>query len=188
MRKNFSKDIVITPLPVLIIATYDNNGVPNAMNAAWGTQCDYSQIIIILAKHKTTDNLKVKKAFTVSFATSKTMEISDYFGIESGSNVNKIEKAGVKVIKSEFVDAPIIENYPLTLECEVAEMQEIDGEYRVIGNIVNMSVDESILTDGKVDLGKLKPISFDSASNSYRVLGDIIGKAFYDGLKIKNKK
>jgi len=188
MRKNFSKDMVITPLPVLIIGTYDKNGVPNAMNAAWGTQCDYSQIIITLSKHKTTDNLKVKKAFTVSFATPETMEISDYFGIESGNNVNKIEKAGVKVIKSEFVDAPIIENYPLTLECEVAEMQEIDGEYRVIGNIVNMSVDESILTDGKVDLGKLKPISFDSASNSYRVLGDVVGKAFHDGLKIKNKK
>ena len=187
MRKDLGAKSFIFPMPVLMIGTYDENGHPNAMNAAWGTQCDYSQIIITLSKHKTTDNLKIKKAFTVSFATPETMEISDYFGIESGNNVNKIEKAGVKVIKSDFVDAPIIENFPLTLECEVAEMQEIDGEYRVIGNIVNMSVDESILTDGKVDLGKLKPISFDSASNSYRVLGDIIGKAFHDGLIIKNK-
>ena len=187
MRKNFSKDMVITPLPVLIIATYDKNGIPNAMNAAWGTQCDYSQIIITLSKHKTTDNLKIKKAFTVSFATPETMEISDYFGIESGNNVNKIEKAGVKVVKSDFVDAPIIENFPLTLECEVNMNY---GDFKVgdvIGNIVNMSVDESILTDDTVDLGKLKPISFDSASNSYRVLGDIIGKAFHDGLIIKNK-
>lgn len=183
MRKNFGNKTVITPLPVLIIATYDENGVPNAMNAAWGGQCDYHQIMFFLAPHKTTDNLKLKKAFTVSFANRKNVEIADYFGIESGHNANKIAKSGVHVKKSEFVDAPVIEEFPLTLECEVAE---ITDDLMVIGNVINMSADESILDEkGNIDLGKLEPISFDSAANKYRVLGEVVGTAFHDGLKLK---
>ena len=116
-----AKHSVIVPEGVFIIGTYDENGVPNAMNAAWGIQSDYEEIALFLAKHKTTENLKKTGAFTVAFATKSTVVISDYFGVESGNNVNKIEKSGAHVHKSAHVNAPIIEEYPLTLECKVKE-------------------------------------------------------------------
>lgn len=188
MRKDFGNETIVTPLPVLIIATYDENGVPNAMNAAWGGQSDYHEVVLYLGAHKTTDNLQVKKAFTLSFAGRKNLLAADYFGVESGRNVNKIEKAGCHAVKSKFVDAPVIEEFPLTLECTVAEIgKTASGEFRVVGEVVNMSADESLLDEhGKIDLGKLEPLSYDSASRSYRVLGGIVGRAFHDGLKIKN--
>lgn len=188
MRKNFGKETVVTPLPVLIIATYDENSMPNAMNAAWGGQSDYHEVIFHLGSHKTTENLQIKKAFTLSFADKKNLLIADYFGIKSGCKTNKIEKAGVHIVKSKFVDAPIIEEFPLTLECKVTEISKTaSGEFRVIGEVINMSADEAILDEqGKIDLGKLEPLSYDSASHSYRVLGGIVGKAFHDGLEIKN--
>ena len=178
-----SKNSVIVPEGVFIIGTYDENGVPNAMNAAWGIQSDYGEIALFLAKHKTTENLKKTGAFTVSFATKNTVVISDYFGIESGNNVNKIEKAGVHVHKSAHVNAPIIEEYPLTLECEVKEWNE--EKEMLIGKIVSQQADESILTDGKVDLGKLQPIMYDASFHVYRVIGEVVGKAFSDGKQLK---
>lgn len=136
--------------------------------------------------HKTTENLKHTEAFTLSIATVDTLVLSDYFGLVSGRKENKIEKAGVHVTRSAFVNAPVIDEYPLTLECKVIEMQEALDEMHVVGEIVNMLADESILdVQGKVDLGKLQPISYDSASHSYRALGDVVGKAFNDGAKIK---
>ena len=186
MKKNLGNKTVVAPLPVFIIATYDENDVPNAMNAAWGTQCGYHEVTFLLGPHKTTDNLMLKRAFTLSFASPETMLVADYFGVESGNNVNKIEKAGVHVTKSEFVDAPVIEEFPLTLECEVIEMEEEDGDYRVVGRVVNMAADESVLDEiGNVDLGKLRPISYDGAAHVYRVLGDQVGRAFHDGLALK---
>ena len=187
MRKNFGKKTITTPLPFVIIGTYDENGVPNAMNAAWAGQIDSHQIIISLAKHKTTDNLLLKQAFTVSFATADTVVESDYFGLESGRRVNKIEAAGFTVTKSENVDAPIIDQYPLTLECRVKELRDDTNGYILIGEVVNMVADESILTNGEVDLGKLRAIAFDSASNKYRIVGDVVGDAFScGGVLIKN--
>lgn len=185
MIKNFTREITVTPLPVFIIATYDENGVPNAMNAGWATQSDFHEITFFLSKHKTTDNIIKNQAFTVSLATVDTLEISDYFGIETGRRVNKIEKAGVHVTKSELVNAPIIEEYPLTLECEVKEIRELNHDYQIIGKVLNMRVDDSVLTDDKVDMDKLKPLCFDSATRTYRVLGGIEGKAFSAGKKIK---
>jgi len=186
MKKNLGNKTVVAPLPVFIIATYDENGVPNAMNAAWGTQCGYHEVVFLLGPHKTTDNLMLKRAFTLSFATRETMVAADYFGVESGNNVNKIEKAGVHVTKSEFVDAPVIEEFPLTLECEVVEMKEEDGDYRIVGRVVNMQADESVLDEkGNVDLGKLHLISYDGASHAYRIVGDKVGQAFHDGLALK---
>ena len=188
MKKNIKKDLIMAPMPVLIIGTYDENGVPNAMNAAWGTQCDMDKIIISLSNHKTTDNLKLKKAFTVAFATKETLVESDYFGIESGKGINKIEKAGFHAHKSEFVDAPVIEEYPVTIECEMLKLEDDEGDYRLIGKVVNVVAEESALDDkGRVDLGKLKLISYDSATHGYRIIGDIVGQAFHDGLAIKNK-
>ena len=162
-----AKHSVIVPEGVFIIGTYDENGVPNAMNAAWGIQSDYGEITLYLAKHKTTENLKKTGAFTVAFATRSTVTISDYFGIESGNNVNKIEKAGVHVHKSEHVNAPIIE------------------EEMLVGKIIAQQADDAILTDGKIDLGKLQPIMYDASFHVYRAIGEVVGQAFSDGNKIK---
>ena len=184
MRMKFEgKKAIIAPEGVFIIGTYDENGVPNAMNAAWGMQSDFGEITLMLGKHKTTENFEKTGAFTVAFGTVDTVEISDYFGVETGKNVNKIEKAGCHVHKSEAVNAPIIEEYPVTLECKVRSWDTKTGY--LIGEIVSMQADESVLTDGKVDLGKLKPIIFDPSFNAYRVVGEVVGKAFQDGLKIK---
>ena len=174
---------IITPEGVFIIGTYDENGVPNAMNAAWGMQSDEGEITLMLAKHKTTENFEKTGAFTVAFGTAETVVISDYFGVESGAKVNKIEKAGCHVHKSTHVNAPIIEEYPLTLECRVKSWDTETGY--LIGERVASQADESILTDGKVDLGKLRPIIFDPSFNAYRVVGEVVGKAFSDGLKLK---
>lgn len=187
MKKNLGNTPVVAPLPVLIVATYDEHGTPNAMNVAWGGQCGYHHVALNLSlNHKTTENLKHTKAFTLSIATVDTLVLSDYFGLVSGRKENKIEKAGVHITHGKFVNAPVIDEYLLTLECKVIEMQEALGEMHVVGEVVNMLADDSILdAQGKVDLGKLQPISYDSASHSYRVLGDIVGKAFKDGAKIK---
>lgn len=174
---------IITPEGVFIIGTYDENGVPNAMNAAWGMQSDEGEITLMLGKHKTTENFEKTGAFTVAFGTADTVLISDYFGVETGAKVNKIERAGVHTHKSAHVNAPIIEEYPLTLECRVKSW-DIETGY-LIGEIVASQADESILTDGKVDLGKLRPIIFDPSFNAYRVVGEVVGKAFSDGLKLK---
>lgn len=174
---------VILPEAVFIIGTYDENGVPNAMNAAWGTQTDFNEIVISLSKHKTTENLEKTGEFTVAFGTVDTVTISDYFGVETGKKVNKIEHAGCHVHKSENVNAPIIEEYPLTLECKVKSWKPEEGI--LVGEIVAQQADESILTDGHVDLDKMKPIIYDSALHAYRGIGPVIAKAFEEGFKIK---
>lgn len=186
MKKNLGNTPVIAPLPVLIVATYDEQGTPNAMNVAWGGQCGYHYVALNLSlNHKTTENLKHTKAFTLSIATVDTLVLSDYFGLVSGRKENKIEKAGIHIVRSEFVDAPIIDEYPLTLECKVVEMQEKLGEMHVVGEVVNVQVDGSMLnTQGKVDLGKLSPISYDSITHTYRMLGEVVGKAFKDGRQL----
>lgn len=188
MRKDLgTKGAMVTPLPVLIIGTYDENGVADAMNVAWGGQCSEKHVAINIGHvRKTRDNIMLKRAFTVSFATVDTVAISDYFGIESGLHVHKIEKAGAHVIPATHVDAPIIEEYPLTLECRLHSIEEMDtGEIRVVGEVVSMNADEAILTDGKVDVAKLKPIMFDSAALCYRAIGDVVGKAWDAGKQFK---
>lgn len=182
MRKYIDKKLTFLPLPVLIIGTYDENGVANAMNAAWGGQYDFNEIVISLSEHKTTDNLRKIKEFTLSFATVDTLNISDYFGIESGNRIDKIKKAGVHITKARSVNAPVIEEYPLTLECKVKSFD--DGI--LIGEVVDVSIDDKYLKeDGKIDVDKMNIISFDPVTNSYRVLGNIVGNAFKDGLSIK---
>lgn len=179
-RKNFGPDhaLVTTPQPCVMIATWDKDHTPDVMMAAWAGQYDAKQIVISLSKHKTTDNLELTGAFTVSFADIHTVAESDYFGLVSGFKVpDKVAKVGFTVTPSPNVDAPIINEYPLTLECKVVSW----GDGVLVGEVVNMSADERILTDGKVDLSKLQPIVFDAASMSYRAIGDIVGKAWGDG-------
>ncbi|MBO6106136.1 MAG: flavin reductase family protein [Stomatobaculum sp.] len=187
MRKDFGKEAAVFPLPVFIIATYGENGRADAMNAAWGGKCGKTRIALnIGAGHMTTENIRRKKAFTVSFATKDTVVISDYFGVESGKNADKIAKSGVHVRKSAFVDASVIEEYPVTLECRLAELQELDGEARVVGEVVNMSADSTVLDEnGKIDAGKLQPVSYDAVAKKYRLVGEIVGNAFSDGKALK---
>ena len=172
-------------MPVLIIGTYDENGTPNAMNAAWGGIYDTNQVMVCLADdHKTTENIKKTEAFTVSFATSKTVAPCDYVGIVSANDVpDKFERAGFHAQKSEYVNAPIIEELPMTVECKLIKFNE-DGI--CIGEIVNVSADDSILDEnGKVDVKKLDPIIYDSVTHAYWNFGDKVGQAFSDGKKIK---
>ena len=179
-RKNFgaAHALVTVPQPCVMIATWDKDHNPDVMMAAWAGQYDSKHIVISLSKHKTTENLELTGAFTVSFADERTVAESDYFGLVSGNDVpDKVARAGFTVTPSPNVDAPIINEYPLTLECKVVSWA--DGV--LIGEIINQSADESILTDGKVDLAKLKPIVFDAAGVCYRALGDVVGGAWQAG-------
>ena len=183
-RKNFGADhaLVTTPQPCVMIATWDKDHNPDVMMAAWAGQLDYKQIVISLARHKTTENLEQTGAFTISFADERTVAESDYFGLVSGNKVpDKVARVGFTVTPSPNVDAPIINEYPLTLECRVVSFE--DG--MLIGEVVNQSADESILTDGKVDLAKLKPIVFDAAGMCYRAVGDSVGQAWGSGKKFQ---
>ena len=181
-RKNFgpAHALMTTPQPCVMIATWDKDHTPDVMMAAWAGQYDHNQIVVSMSKHKTTENIELTGAFTVSFADVRTVAESDYLGIASGSKVpDKVAKVGFTVSPSPNVDAPIIDQYPLTLECKVVSWK--DGI--LVGEVVNMSADECILTDGKVDLGKLQPIVFDAAALTYRALGEVVGQAWGSGKK-----
>ena len=186
MRKNFGPKTLCYPMPVYIIGTYNADGTPNAMNAAWGGISEEKEISICVdSGHKTAENLQARKAFTVSMATAQHMTACDYVGIVSGNKEpDKFAKAGFHAVKSEFVDAPLIEEPPMALECRVISY---DPETcRLVGEIVNVCADESVLdADGKVDVRKLQPITYDSMHHQYLVLGEKVGQAFHDGLALK---
>ena len=186
MRKNFGAKPYTYPQPVLIIASYDENGTPDAMNAAWGGISDDTQISMCLsAGHKTVKNILKRKAFTVSMADAAHVAACDYVGIVSANAVpDKLEKAGFHTTRSEFVDAPLIDELPMALECRLVSYDE--ESCRMIGEIVNVSAEESILDEnGKIDTGKLQPITFDPVNNAYLKLGEKVGNAFRDGLALK---
>lgn len=185
MRKNFGQQTWFYPMPVLIVCAYDKNGKANAMNAAWGGIYDYKKVMICLDEsHKTTKNIKSTNAFTISFADIKHIKECDYLGIVSGNEVpNKLEKAGFTIEKSSFVNAPIIKELPMTLECKLIKF---DDNGNIIADIVNVSADEKILDDkGNIDSAKLQPISYDSISHKYLEVGKVVGRAFEDGKSIK---
>ena len=186
MRKNFGAKPMCYPMPVYMIGTYSADGTPNAMNAAWGGISEETEIsICISADHKTTENILSRKAFTVSMATAKYIAACDYVGIVSGNQEpDKFAKAGFRATKSEFVDAPLIDELPMALECELISYDP--ESCRLVGRIVNVSADESVLGDnGKVDVSKLQPITFDPMNNHYLVLGEKVGQAFHDGVVLK---
>ena len=181
-RKDFGAKPLLLPMPVLIIGTYDENGVPNAMNAAWGMISDFQEVTISMGEHKTTENFTVTGAFTVSMATEDTVVACDYVGIESANKVpDKFARAGFHATKSSHVNAPLIDELPMALECRVKSYED----EILVGEIVNVTVDESVLTDGKIDMKKLRPISYDPVNHTYVGLGDVVGKAFADGAKLK---
>lgn len=186
MRKNFGAKPWIYPQPVLIIATYGEDGTPDAMNAAWGGISEEAELsMCISAEHKTTANILARKAFTVSMATAAQVVACDYVGIASGNKeANKLEKAGFHTTRSEFVDAPLIDELPMALECRLIRYDP--KTCRLVGEIVNVSADESVIdANGKIDPDKLEPITFDPVHHTYRKLGETVGNAFRDGLKLK---
>ncbi len=186
MRKDFGAKPMMYPMPVLILGTYDENGTPDAMNAAWGGISEEAEIsVCISADHKTTLNLVARGAFTVSMATAEEVVAADYVGIVSGNKVpDKVARAGWHAEPAPHVDAPLFSELPFALECRV---KSYDPETcRLVGEIVNVSADESILgADGKVDMAKFRPITYDSMHHTYREIGGIVGHAFEDGVRLK---
>lgn len=186
MRKNFGVKAWTYPQPVFIVTAYDENGNANAMNAAWGGISEENQIMICLSEgHKTTQNIIRSGAFTVSMATADKVVACDYVGIASGNDTaDKMQRAGFTTAKSEFVNAPVINELPMTVECRL--ISYTPETCILLGEIVNVSADENVLDDnGKIDVDKLRPITFDAVHNAYRVIGEKVGNAFKDGLQLK---
>lgn len=183
-RKNFGAKPYSCPQPVWIIATYDESGVPDAMNAAWGGISKANQVFICLTPgHRTCKNFEKTGAFTISMADANHVTACDYVGIVSADKVqDKFSKAGFTATKSEFVNAPIINELAVCMECRVIEF---DKETCILkGEIVNVSVDESAMTDNRVDITKVKPISFDPFNNEYNIVGAVAGKAWSAGKEL----
>lgn len=186
MRKNFGAKPWCYPQPVFILAAYDEAGVPNAMNAAWGgIHYDDQIAMCISAGHKTTANILASKAFTVSMADVDHLVACDYVGVASGNKTpDKFAVAGFTQTRSEFVNAPVINELPMCIECELISYDP--QTCNLIGRIVNVSADEKILDEnGKIDPRKLRPITFDPVHNAYLEIGSKVGNAFRDGLTLK---
>lgn len=184
MKKDFGKQTYVFPMPVLIIGTYNADGTPNAMNAAWGGIHNTNEIgICIDGSHKTMENILAKKEFTVSFADAAHVTACDYVGIVSGNNVaDKVAKAGFTVTPSDKVNAPIINELPMCLECRLIS-HDPASDY-VVGEIINVSAEENVLTDGKIDVAKLGIITYDPVGHNYVELGNAVAKAFSAGKEL----
>ena len=187
MRKQIKTTEAIFPMPVLMIATYNEDGSIDVMNAAWGTMLERNMVMLNLTEtHKTVKNIKERKAFTVSIADANHVKEADYFGMVSGNNTpNKFEKSGLTSVKSEHVDAPIINEFPICMECEFIEYQSDEYGAGVIGKVVNVTADEKVLNGDHVDISLLNAISFDPYTHGYYKVGERVGNAFKDGLELK---
>ncbi len=183
MKQNLEKAFV-TPLPVFIIATYDEEGNASAMNAAWCGQAGSDLISISLGAHPSTENIKRNREFTVSYATAELIEACDYVGMVSAAKVpDKLARAGLTVTRSSRINAPIINELPVAVECRVMDITEEYGETRVVAQILGVVAEENVLTDGKVDLDKLHIVTFDSVSRTYRAVGNVVAGAWDAGKK-----
>lgn len=184
MKKKIKTTEAIFPLPVLMIGTYNEDGSVDVMNAAWGTMLERDQVILNLTEsHKTVKNIRARKSFTVAIANAKNVVQADYFGVVSGNNDNdKFKNSGLTAVKSENVDAPIINEFPICIECEL-----MDGEsdWGIVGKVVNVSADESVMKDGNVDISLLEAIAFDPYTHGYYKVSERVGNAFSDGLSLK---
>lgn len=186
--KNFKPKAWMLPQPVLIIGTYDEDGTPNAMNAAWGGQWDYHEIMISMGSHATTANLNRCGEFTVAFATADQHVAADFVGLVSGKVMHdKIARTGWNVVKAENVNAPVFTDFPMTLECRIKEkLNESKTGFYLIAEIVNIVCDEKYLAeDGEPDVEKMNLITFDPVHNGYIALGHRVGSAFKDGAALK---
>ena len=186
MRKDFGARAMLFPMPVLMISTYDENGNPDIMNAAWGGIADDTQINICLSPdHKTVKNIQSGSDFTVAMATAATVTACDYVGIVSANNeAEKVKKSGFHFEPSNRVKAPVPVELPMVLECRVISYDV--PSCRLLGEIVNVCAEESVLTDGKIDVKKLDPITYDPVNHKYLRLGDSVADAFQVGLSLKH--
>lgn len=184
MKKSIKTTEAIFPMPVLMIGTYNEDGSVNVMNAAWGTMFERDQVILNLTEtHKTVKNIRERKAFTVSLANAKNVAAADYLGMVSGNNTpNKFENSGLTSTKSENVDAPIINEFPICMECDLLEDE---SNWGIVGKVVNTLVDEEVMTNGNVDINLLEAIAFDPYTHGYYKVTDRVGNAFKDGLQLK---
>jgi flavin reductase (DIM6/NTAB) family NADH-FMN oxidoreductase RutF len=187
MKKQIKTTEAIFPMPVLLISTFNEDGTVDVMNAAWGTMLERDQVALNLTEtHKTVQNIKVRKGFVVHIADAKHIVEADYFGIVSGNKEpDKFAKSGMTFTKSDLVDAPVINEFPIALECEFIEYQNDATGIGVIGKVLRTSVEEGLLKDGKVDIDSLEAIAFDPYTHGYYKVGGRVGEAFKDGLKIK---
>ena len=187
MRKKLNITEGIFPMPVLMIATYNEDNSVNVMNAAWGTMQARNTVALQLTEtHKTVKNIKARKAFTLSIADAAHVVQSDYFGVTSGNKIsNKFEKSGLTANKSEIVDAPVINEFPLCLECEFIEYQDNEYGVGVIGKVVNVTADEKVMIDDKLDMSLVNAIAFDPYTHGYYRVSERVGEAFKDGLQLK---
>ena len=187
MRKNIKTTEAIFPMPVLMIATYNEDGSVDVMNAAWGMMLDRDKVILNLTEtHKTVKNIKERKAFTVSIVDAKHVIEADYFGVVSGNNTkDKFEVSGLTAIKSENVDAPIIEEFPICMECEFIEYQDDEYGCGVVGKIVNVSALEEVMNGDNVDISLVNAIAFDPYTHGYYKVTERVGNVFKDGMQLK---
>lgn len=186
MRKKLDITEGIFPMPVLMVATYNEDGSVNVMNAAWGTmQARDTVVLNLTGTHKTVKNIKERGAFTVSIADAAHVAAADYFGVVSGNSIgNKLEKAGLTAVKAESVDAPVINEFPLCLECKYIEYQNNEYGCGVIGKVVNVTANESVMPNGKLDMSLVNAIAFDPYTHGYYKVTERVGEAFHDGQSI----
>ncbi len=191
MKKNLPVQPALFPMPTLMIGTYNPDDSVDVMMMAWGGICDTDMVALNLASdHKTVANLKQRKAFTLAVPGTDTLAASDYLGIVSGNEVpDKFEKSGLHAERSQKVDAPVITEYPMTLECEVVEFQDQPYGLRVLGRIVNVLADESALNEeGRIDAEKLHAFAFDPYNNGYYALGEKVGTAWNAGAALMKEE
>lgn len=187
MRHKLNITEGIFPMPVLMVATYNDDGSVNVMNAAWGTMLERNVVALNLTEtHKTVQNIKKRGAFTVSIADAAHVKEADYFGVESGNKVtDKLAKAGLTASKAKAVDAPVINEFPLCLECKFIEYQQNEYGCGVIGKVINVTADERVMCDGKVYMSLVDAIAFDPYTHGYYRVSERVGEAFKDGLALK---
>ena len=187
MKKQIKTTEAIFPMPVLLIATFNEDGTVNVMNAAWGTMVSRDIVALNLTEtHTTVQNIKARKGFVVHIADAKHVTEADWFGVVHGSKEpEKFAKSGMSYEKSVLVDAPVINELPVAMECEFMEYQDGDTGLGVIGKVLRTSVEEANMKDGKVDVDSLEAIAFDPYTHGYYKVGGRVGDAFKDGLKLK---
>lgn len=184
MRKDLGVQPAIFPMPVLMVAAYDENGTVGVLNAAWGMISGHDKIALFIDEdHKTTKNIRAVKAFTVSLADKEHMDVADFYGIATGNKMpDKFEKSGYHAEKSAYVNAPIITEFPVALECELAEIVETENMHAIVGTIVNVSADEKVISEnGKIDPLKLNALIFDQFQSGYYVTTEKVGQAWNAG-------
>jgi flavin reductase (DIM6/NTAB) family NADH-FMN oxidoreductase RutF len=188
MKKSMGAKTMMLPTPVLIVGTYDAAGKPNVMAVAWGGICCSEPPCIAISLRRATytyGNIVEREAFTVHVTTESYLREADFFGIVSGKKIDKFAATGLTPVRAELVDAPCIKEFPLVFECKLLHTIEIGLHTQFIGVIIDVKVDEEVLTDdGFPDVGKMKPVAFAPGIREYYSFGRALGRAFKIGKKI----